>query len=127
MHVLTSHEDDLICDLAEIYNIYDYEQLPLYRVAVFVSGLPDTSRVMRALTGQKITFERLMLTSVVDRLNVILWAKTQDGQKNRNRPKSLVESLVGKASQTETKSFSSGEAFERSRAQLLSGGEESGN
>ena len=35
----------MICDLAETYHIFNYRQLPVEMVAVFVWGLPEKARV----------------------------------------------------------------------------------
>ena len=78
------------------------------------------------LSGQKLSYEDTMLTSIYDSLNVLLWSKTKDGQKNRNRPKSLLmEILHGKKAleNDDLMSFETGEEFEKTRNKLLRGGE----
>ncbi|WP_161979808.1 DUF5361 domain-containing protein [Streptococcus sp. S784/96/1] len=112
-------EDALICDLAETYHIYDYRQLPLSKVAVFAFGLRDDSRIKLALSGQGVPFENLLLAGIYDVSNLLLWAKTKDGQKGLNRPQSLTSQLLPQTEKKKELSFGSGEEFEKARLDLL--------
>ena len=87
-------EDALICDLAETYQVYDYKQLPLQTVAVFAYGLKDDSRIKQLLSDQIAPVERVLLASMVDRLSMLLWIQSKDGQKGVNRPTSIAELLT---------------------------------
>lgn len=117
-------EHALICDFAETYQIYDYKQLPLNTVAVLACGLRENSRIKMILSNQEVSTDIFLLASIVDRMSMLLWTKTEDGQKNRNRPKMLVDMMISKP-QKETKEvlFHSGEDFERERKKLFAGGE----
>ena len=119
----------MICDLAETYNIYDYRQLPPTRVAVFACGLKDESRIKMKLSGQKVPLGTLLLAGISDRLSVLVWGQTKDGQKGRNRPAMLVEALMEKGSKdTDVIVFDSGEDFESMRKRLIGQGRgENGN
>lgn len=114
-------EDALICDLAETYGIMEYRQLPAWKVAVFSVGLRDDSRIKMALSGSQISLDRQLLAGAVDRLSLLLWAKTADGQKGVNRPSLIADQLSGyeKASKRQELVFDSGEDFERAREALL--------
>lgn len=114
-------EPALICDLAETYQIYDYRRLPPTMVAVFSCGLGPESRIKMKLSGQKVPLDTLLMAGINDRLSLLLWAKTKDGQKGKNRPESLVDALTGEkqVKTDEIVSFDSGEEFEKSRAKLL--------
>lgn len=117
-------EHALICDFAETYQIYDYKQLPINTVAVLACGLRENSRIKMILSNQEVSTDIFLLASIVDRMSMLLWTKTEDGQKNRNRPKMLVDMMISKPQkQTEEVLFHSGEDFERERRKLLSGGE----
>ena len=111
-------EDALICDLAETYQIFDYKRLPLSSVAIFAIGLRDDSRIKLKLSGQKFSQETMILASVHDQLNTLIWFKTKDGQKGINRPPLLTEQLAGIQKQNGV-SFDSGKAFEEKRLELL--------
>ncbi len=123
-------EDALICDLAETYQVYDYKQLPLQTVAVFAYGLKDDSRIKQLLSDQIAPVERVLLASMVDRLSMLLWIQSKDGQKGVNRPASIADQLIKRdKSENDEKDyliFESGEDFENYRKALLAktGGEE---
>jgi hypothetical protein len=104
-------EDEIICDLAETYHIYDYREWPLNKVAIFVCGLKEDSRTMLIYSGQKVSFEKYMLASAVDSLNFIAWSKTKDAAKGRKQPKRFVDILLGKNEKNDLQKFQSGEDF----------------
>nr|DAE10359.1 MAG TPA: protein of unknown function (DUF5361) [Siphoviridae sp. ctwrX9] len=119
-------EDALICDLAETYQIYDYRQLPTTKVAVFACGLRDDSRIKMKFSGRLVPLDTLLLAGISDRLSTLVWFKTKDGQKGKNRPMSLTEMLTNsnKSSKKEDViTFNSGEDFTKVRARLIKGGE----
>lgn len=113
-------EDALICDLAEVYHIFDYKQLPAYRVAVFSLGLSDSSRIKLKLTDRTVDFETMLLAGIFDKVSMLFWSKTKDAEKNKNRPTSVVEMLNGRQeNQTKVVSFESGKDFEANRQRIL--------
>ena len=116
--MLSLDEDLLICDFAETYKIYDLRGLPLSTVAILACGLSDDSRIKRKLANKKLTLEQTLLASMVDRLSLLLWLKTEDARKRINKPKSVLE-MLEYPPQKQYKSFSSVDEFERKRAQLL--------
>lgn len=86
----------MICDFAETYHIYDYKGMSPGYVAILCVGLREDSRVKMKLADTPITFEQTMLARMVDELAFLVWAKTKDGQKNRNRPPSVLKALTEK-------------------------------
>lgn len=120
--MIKADEDALICDLMETYGIYEYRQLPARRVAVFSVGLGDGSRIKRKLTGQKLSNEELLLALAVDRLSLLVWFKTKDGAKGRNRPESILTALLGdKTKESEYQTFKTGKDFMDYRKKLIGG------
>ena len=112
-------EDELICDFAESYHIYDYQALPLQTAAVLFSGLRDDSRVVQKLSGFKYDTKTYLLAAIADRLSMLVWFKTRDGQKGRNRPASFVDGLVGQHQEkSEIRSFSSAEELDAALAEF---------
>ncbi len=128
-------EDELICDLAETYNLYfdsfivnpgewpdTNEPIPLkdifgrefkpLMVATLSCGLSETSRIKMKVTNRKASLDQILLAASVDRLSVLIWQKTKDGQKNRNHPKSIVETLLGDKKKDELEVFEDEAAFE---------------
>ncbi|WP_249630162.1 DUF5361 domain-containing protein [Streptococcus uberis] len=116
--MIKKDEDALICDLAETYQIYNYRQLPANLVAVFSVGLRENSRIRMSISEEKLTIEQTMLAGLVDRLSILLWAKTRDGQKGINQPKSIIESVNEKPKEKVT-SFESGEEFMKLRQKIV--------
>lgn len=121
--MIKSDEDALICDLAETYQIYDYRQLSPMRVAVFSCGLRDDSRIKMNASSQIVSMDTLLLAGISDRLSTLLWFKTEDGQKDKNRPASLIDMLTNKKSETkrDVVIFNSGEDFNKTRNKLIGG------
>lgn len=118
--MISVDEDALVCDLAETYQIYDYKQLPASMVAVFSCGLRETSRIKMRLSGQKIPLDTILLAGISDNLRLLLWTKTKDGQKNVNRPESILHKLSeNNPREKEEIIFDSGEDFEKMRQKLL--------
>lgn len=87
-------EDELICDFAETYNILDYKGLSPKLAAVLCVGLRNDSRTKMKISGSKITLDQMLAARIVDELSFQSWAKTKDGQRNRNRPKSVLQALT---------------------------------
>ncbi len=124
--MIKTDEDAFICDLAETYQIYDYRQLPPTKVAVFACGLKDDSRIKLKISGQLVPLEILLLARASDSLSTLVWFQTEDGQKGKNRPVSIVDLFTNnkvKESKNDVIIFSSGEDFAEQRQRLLKGGE----
>lgn len=92
--MLATDRDALICDMAEAYGIYDLRALPVRTLAALAAGLRDDSRIKMKLSGTTVPTNTLLFARMTDILHLLLWAQTKDGQKNRNRPKSIVDALL---------------------------------
>ncbi len=117
--MLRVDEDAVICDFAETYHVYDLYALEPGYAATLAAGLRDSSRIKMRLSGLRVTPEAYLLACVVDRLSMILWSRSKDGQRNRNRPKMLTDQLSGEKKTSGVKAFSDGSAFDRAKAQIL--------
>ena len=118
--MIQTDKDALICDLAETYHIYDYRKLPPTQVAIFAIGLKDDSRIKMKMSGQLVPMETLLLAGILDRLSILLWRQTKDGQKGRNMPTMVLDTLVAKKSKdSDVIVFSSGEDYEKTRNAIL--------
>lgn len=117
--MVKTNENALICDLAETYQIYDYKQLPVTLVAILACGLKNDSRVKLQMSQSKYTVEQSLLVGILDRLTLLVYAKTKDAQKGKNYPKLLGASLT---SEKEVIGFTSGKDFEEARNKILKGG-----
>lgn len=112
--------------MAQYYHILDYRGLPVEKLAVLVSGLPPESRLMRLVSGTKISPEILLLAAITDRLGILAWMQTKDGHKGRNRPKSILSGLMEPETHEKPLSFSSPAEFEAARMRLLGGDADGG-
>ncbi|MGM0324278.1 hypothetical protein IGJ18_001786 [Enterococcus sp. AZ078] len=115
-------EEALICDLAETYQIYEYKQLPVCKVAVFSCGLKEDSRIKLKMSNQLVSFETMLLAGIYDRLSLLLWSKTKDAEKGKNMPKAVSDELdlsPRKTKQADTSLFNSSEDFEQRRKELI--------
>ena len=117
-------EDELICDFAETYQLFipsfseklidiqGRELLPSM-VATLACGLSENSRIKRKISKRTIDLEQTLLAVIADRLGIIAWQRSKDGYKNRNRPKSILEMLVGQdKKKDELEIFESQESFD---------------
>lgn len=112
-------EDALICDLAETYHVLNYRELSPKLVAVLCSGLSADSRIKRKIANRNLNLEEFLLAALVDRVSLLVWSKTEDGQKNRNKPKSILKALEERPSEPKYQGFSTIDDFERKRAEFL--------
>lgn len=90
-------------------------------MATLVVGLRDSSRIKTKLSGYNVSFETILLASIVDRLSLLVWMNSEEGQKGVNRPTMLVEKLTGKEKENDLLTFDSAEAFDEYRRRLFEG------
>lgn len=131
--MMAMDEDAVICDFAETYGIYDIQSLPVSTRATLAAGLRDDSRIKQEIT-QKYTKETplgtdtILLAQGVDLLSLLLWSRTKDGQKGRNKPKSILNALLGADKKDKQKdedkplAFDSPEDFEKMWKKMGGGG-----
>lgn len=118
--MLDTDSDALECDFAQYYHIYNLEELGLRKLSVYAFGLPEDSRIKRLMSKQKVTFDTYLSALAVDALQTLVWAKTKDAQHNKNRPKSIAQSLLPrKEVEDDHQNFASGQDFENARKKLL--------
>lgn len=117
--MVASGEDDLICDFAETYRIYDWRSIPVKLAATLAAGLPDNSRSIRRLTGLPCGMDTLLLAAIADRLSLLVWSKTKDAQKGRKRPQMITEGILKKSEKKDIESFSDVDSFEAARRRFF--------
>ncbi len=114
----------LVCDLAETYHILNYRELPVLLVASLCYGLKPNSRSKMMINNMKYELNTVLLAGVVDRLSILVWSKTKDAQKGKNKPKSIVSELVNEKVKDKYRCFKSGKDFEEERRKILKNKEE---
>lgn len=110
-------KEALECDMAEIYGIFDFKALPISKIAVLAKGLRDDSRIKKIMSNNPADPNTILLTSMNDALNWLVWSKTKDGSKGKNKPNSLLKELYG--GEKETISLKSGKDFEKERKRII--------
>lgn len=112
--------DELICDFAETYRIYDYRSLPARLAATYAAGLRPDSRIKMKMSGSVLKTDEMLLALIADTLAVLAWQNTKDGQRNRNRPKSILTALTAPPKEkTDAPAFESPEAFKAWREKFI--------
>ena len=116
-------EDALRCDFAETYSVLDYRRLPLRTAAVFAWGLPENSRIKRHLSGAQTDLETALLARLCDGVAMIAWMLSEDGPRNRNRPKSILQELLGADPTDRAQVYARPADFRAAWKQINEGGE----
>ena len=112
-------KEALICDLAETYNIYEFEKFSLSKIAIFAKGLRENSRIRMKMSQSKFNVKESLLAGILDRLTLILYSKTKDAEKGKNYPKLLLDEVEKKE---DLQGFMSSEDFEKMRKRIIEGG-----
>lgn len=115
--MLQIDEDALICDLAETYHIFEYKNMKPSFIATLACGLRENSRIFKKMGNYDYDPQTLLLSLTVDCLRMLIWQNSKDGQKNRNKPKPLLQPI--KQKQEEIATFTNGADFESVRKRLL--------
>ena len=111
--MLSADRDALICDLAEVYGIFDHRALPATLLAALTVGLREDSRIKMKLAGQKLTKLETLAAATVDRLSMLVWLNSEDGRKGENRPVSVLSMLLGEEPEEKpVEGFETAEEFE---------------
>lgn len=114
-------EDSLVCDFAETYHILDYRALSPNLAGVLACGLRGDSRIKMKMVGQTVKTDTMLRASILDRLSILVWHNTEDGQNGINPPKSVLSDLLGQKTETDNLSFDSGADFDAYRESLING------
>ena len=119
--MLARDEQALICDFAETYHVFDWKALRPSLAATLAVGLRDDSRIKMQLSGLHVPPDRLLLAAAVDRLSLLVWMETKDGQKGRNRPPSIVESMTTEKHVDDAQTFKDADAYEAAKNRIIRG------
>jgi hypothetical protein len=117
---LRAYKKEIICDLAQYYNIYDYHAYRPSYIYILVDGLQENSRFKLKINGMKTTTETMLSAISCDYLAKLWWAKTEDAEHGRNKPISILSQLLDdNVDKSEKDGFNSVEEFNDARSQLL--------
>lgn len=88
-------------------------------VATLAAGLRENSRIKTKLAGVEATRVELLLAAAVDKLSYMVWGMTEDAQRGINRPKSVLEAIMGQPEKRDnTVGFAMAEDFESEWARI---------
>lgn len=117
--MIVADEDALICDFAETYHVFDWRMLPVKTAATLACGLREDSRIKRHLSGARFGYDTMLLAAIADRMSIMVWQNTKDGQKGRNRPKMILDSMTEKKEQSQIVAYSSADEYLAARAKIV--------
>ena len=66
--MMSKFPDELTCDMAETYGIFDIKRIPVKLLATLAVGLRDDSRVMMAKRGAIVDNKTILMAQMVDLL-----------------------------------------------------------
>jgi hypothetical protein len=105
--------------MAETYGILNIKGLPVQKLATLVLGLRDNSRTKLMISGTKADAQTILLASILDAVALLVWFGSKDGQNGVNRPKSVLNVIMGREEQGQYKTFATVEDFERYRREII--------
>lgn len=114
--LMATWPDELACDMAETYRIYDLHAFPARYIATLAEGLRSGSRIWAARHGAKEPLPTLLLARISDAVEYLL----TDGQAPRLLPDMLKASESVQDGDGAPEVFDSPEAYEAARAKHLS-------
>lgn len=117
------YHDELVCDMAETYHVFDLRALPVETLATLAVGLRENSRVKMKMAGIRYIPMEVVLSEFFDTYII----RNTPGEK-RGSLKLLSDALMNKGDQAARKNmaFRSGEDFMRVHAALFNGVENNG-
>ena len=98
---MSDYEDELICDLAQVYGVHDWRKIPPANAAAMALGLPDDSRVKLKMNGRDFGFDRKLMMMIYDLLNWLTWTKTRQCELGYDPPLPLEETIRQNMEQAE--------------------------
>ena len=104
--MIANYPDELTCDMAETYGIFDIKRVPARLLATLAVGLRDDSRVKRAKSSTKYDNKTILLARIADLLLWLKWSRTEDGVNGTNYPGTpMIDYFLGRESPKLEKDF----------------------
>lgn len=92
--MIGADRDALLCDLAEVYHIYDFRALPVLTLAALSVGLRPDSRIKMKMAGLTYISPIILLTACADQLALLRYSMTA---KKHDKPPELYTDTLLKA------------------------------
>ena len=109
--MIAFHEEELTCDLAEYYHIYDRRSVPCRLLGTLAVGLRAESRIGMIREGIKASPEAIMLVKLYDLIVNVFSAKGK-------APEPLLKQFVIERKQSDLRSFRTPDDFKRKWADI---------
>ena len=110
---MAKYKDELTCDLAETYQIYDFQKLPVKTLATLTIGLRDDSRVKRAINNQHEVSDNTLLSLLIDLFTIYIYKQSKKNSSDFPEP------ILKKVLPLENFGFDTIEEFELQRIKIL--------
>ena len=122
--MLRTDECALICDLAEVYHIYDYRSLPARRVATFAVGLRKDSRIKTKMRGDDLKGNDLTDILIANLFDLI-YAFIMRGKSSFSMVGALLDELYQATAEEQGtgqyRSFNNADEYESERRKIIGG------
>lgn len=115
--MICTDKDALICDLAETYKIYNYQELPVSLLATLSVGLRENSRIKMKINDMKLSLDTIINILILDSLNMLRWQMS--GNKKNKKPVSIYSQIMSQEKNKDILTFNSAEEWELKRNELL--------
>lgn len=107
--MLSGYREELICDFAEEYHVFDIYQLPAGLAATLAVGLRADSRVKTKMAGLELPVNILLVAGISDKLSLLNWHITGEPG---SVPQLILPSLTNKKTDNPILVVNSGEDFD---------------
>ena len=114
--MIGTDEDALLCDMAEVYQIYDLESLPIMTIATLAAGLKQDSRIIQKISGIIYPPIPLLAMHIADDLTLFRYGLSSSDE----RPYLFLDNL--EQNKEEVKGFKTAEEFENAWKRNNEGG-----
>ena len=115
--MIAEYRGEFICDLAEVYHIYDYHSIPVETLGMLCSGLGPDSRIGMKQAKRYASRDTILLAMICDELNDIRWGLLSD---ENEKPEHITLSLYEpEKEESNVITYDSGADFEGARAEIL--------
>lgn len=119
-HLQNKFHDELVCDFAEYYHIYDYRRLPARYAATLACGLRPDSRCYMAAYEVNINTQETLLAEICDILQKIAYQQVIISGGKQSKPESLLEKFLRKKPENKDEYVSlTFSEFDQMREQIL--------
>lgn len=99
--MMEKYPDELTCDMAETYGVFDIKRLPASLAATLAVGLRENSRVKRAKSKTTYDDNTILLARIADLLLWLKWSRTEDGVNGQNYPGTpMLDYFLGRVTPT---------------------------